>query len=70
MMHRTLTIQLTDEEQHSLEALAAAEGVSIDDLVERVVREYLARTEHRSRVSAAANHILAVHTGALDQLGR
>jgi hypothetical protein len=68
MTYRTLTIRLTNEERSRLEARAAEEGVSIDDLVGRFVRDYLARTEHHDRVSSAADRILDVHAGALDRL--
>jgi plasmid stability protein len=65
-----MTLRLTDDEQLALKARAADEGVSMQDLARRAIRDYLARTEHRGRVSAAAELIMDVHADALDRLGR
>lgn len=65
-----MTLRLTAEEQELLKERAAVEGVSMQDVARRAIRDYLARSEHRSRVSAAADLIVDVHADALDRLGR
>lgn len=65
-----MTLRLTDAEQLALKELAAAEGVSMQDAARRAIRDYVARSEHRARVDAAADLILDVHADALDRLGR
>jgi plasmid stability protein len=65
-----MTLRLTDSEQEALKARAASEGVSMQDLARRAIREYLARGDHRSRVASAADHILDVHADAIERLGR
>ena len=65
-----MTLRLTDEEQRLLRERAAAEGTSMQDLARRAIREYVARSEHRSRVAMAADLITDVHADALDRLGR
>lgn len=65
-----MTLRLTDDEQLALKELAAAEGISMQDAARRAVREYVARSEHRTRVGAAADRILEVHADAIDRLGR
>lgn len=65
-----MTLRLTDEEQQALKERAAAEGISMQDVARRAIREYVARSEHRTRVSAAADLIMDVHADALDRLGR
>lgn len=42
----------------------------MQDAARRAIREYLARSEHRSRVGAAAELILDVHADAIERLGR
>ncbi len=65
-----MTLRLTDEEQTALQERAAAEGVSMQEAARRAVREYIARGQHRERVSAAAGRVMAAHADALDRLGR
>jgi predicted transcriptional regulator len=64
-----MTLRLTDEEQMALQERAAAEGVSMQEAARRAVREYIARGQHRERVSAAAGRVMAAHADALDRLG-
>ncbi len=64
-----MTLRLTDEEQAALKELAAAEGVSMQDAIRRAVRDYVARSEHRARVAAAADLVLDVHADAIRRLG-
>ncbi len=65
-----MTLRLTEAEQAALRDRAGAEGVSMQEAVRRAVREYVARAEHRDRVSAAAERVLDAHSDALDRLGR
>ena len=65
-----MTLRLSDDEQSALRDRAAAEGISMQDAARRAIRDYVARAEHRSRVSAAAELIADVHADAIDRLGR
>ena len=65
-----MTLRLTDDEQVALRERAAAEGISMQEAARRAVREYVARSEHREQVSAAAARVIAAHGDALDRLGR
>lgn len=65
-----MTLRLSDDEQAALRARAAAEGISMQDAARRAIREYVSRSEHRSRVTAAADRILDVHADALERLGQ
>ena len=65
-----MTLRLSDDEQNALRERAAAEGISMQDAARRAIREYLARSEHRARVAAAAGLIADVHANALERLGR
>lgn len=65
-----MTLRLTDEEQQALRDRAARDGVSMQDAARRAIREYVERSEHRSRVAVAADLISDVHADALDRLGQ
>lgn len=65
-----MTLRMNDDEQAALRARAAAEGISMQDAARRAIREYVPRSEHRSRVTAAADRILDVHADALERLGK
>ena len=65
-----MTLRLTDEEQAALREQAKAEGISMQEAARRAVREYVERSQHRSRVSAASKRVRTVHADALDRLGR
>ena len=65
-----MTLRLTDEEQQALRDRAALDGVSMQDAARRAIREYVERSEHRSRVARAADLISDVHAEALDRLGQ
>lgn len=65
-----MTLRLSDDEQSALRDRAAAEGISMQDAARRAIRDYVARTEHRSRVATAAELIADVHAEAIDRLGR
>jgi hypothetical protein len=42
----------------------------MQDAARRAIRDYIARSEHRARVAAAADRIIDVHADALERLGR
>ncbi len=65
-----MTLRLTDEEQELLRTRAADEGVSMQDLARRAIRDYVGLEDHRDRVVASAKRIMAEHGDALDRLGR
>ena len=65
-----MTLRLSDDEQGALRDRAAAEGISMQDAARRAIRDYVARSEHRSRVAAAAELITDVHADAIERLGR
>lgn len=65
-----MTLRLDEHDQEALRQRAAAEGVSMQDAARRAIREYIARSEHRSRVGTASELILDVHADAIERLGR
>jgi hypothetical protein len=65
-----MTLRLTEEEQQGLRARAEREGVSMQEAARRAVREYVARGQHRDRVTVAAERVLEVHSEAIERLGR
>ena len=64
-----MTLRLTEEEQVALRRRAALEGTSMQEAARRAVREYVARSDHRDRVAAAAALIMQRHAVALQRLG-
>jgi predicted transcriptional regulator len=64
-----MTLRLTDNEQAALRERADAEGISMQEAARRAVREFVARGQHRDRVSAAAALVMDVHADALRRLG-
>ena len=70
MGHVTMTLRLTNEEQAALRRRADLDGISMQEAARKAVREYVARSEHRSRVSCAAERVIEVHAEALERLGR
>jgi plasmid stability protein len=64
-----MTLRLDDAEQEALRAQAAAEGISMQDVARRAIRDYVARSEHRVEVLAAADLVLERHADALRRLG-
>jgi predicted transcriptional regulator len=65
-----MTLRLTDDEQAALRERADAEGISMQEAARRAVREFVSRGNHRDRVSAAAERVIAAHGAALERLGR
>jgi plasmid stability protein len=65
-----MTLRLDPNDQDALRQRAAAEGISMQEAARRAIREYIVRSEHRGRVSHAADLILDVHADAIERLGR
>lgn len=65
-----MTLRLTDDERTALRERAEAEGISMQEAARRAVREYVARGDHRDRVSGAARGVMDAHADALERLGR
>lgn len=65
-----MTLRLDAHDQEALRERAAAEGISMQEVARRAVRDYIARNEHRSRVSTATELMLDVHADAIERLGR
>lgn len=65
-----MTLRLTDEEQEQLRRRAADEGVSMQEIARRAVREYVGLEDHRDRVFASARRVLIAHSEAIERLGR
>ena len=65
-----MTLRLTDDEQERLRKRAADEGVSMQEVARRAVREYIGLEDHRERVFASAKRILSAHADAIDRLGQ
>ena len=65
-----MTLRLTDEEQELLRRRAAEEGVSMQEVARRAVREYVGLEDHRDRVFASARRVLTAHADAIERLGR
>lgn len=64
-----MTLRLDERDQEALREHAAAVGISMQDAARRAIREYIARSEHRSRVAAATDLVLDVHADAIRRLG-
>jgi plasmid stability protein len=64
-----MTLRLDEHDQEALRTHAAAEGISMQDAARRAIREYIARSDHRSRVAAATALILDAHADAIQRLG-
>lgn len=65
-----MTLRLSDEEQELLRRRAAEEGVSMQEVARRAVREYVGIEDHRDRVLASARRVLTAHADAIERLGR
>jgi len=65
-----MTLRLSDEEHELLRRRAADEGVSMQEVARRALREYIGAEDHRDRVFASARRVLEAHADALERLGR
>ncbi len=64
-----MTLRLTDDEHEALKKRAEADGISLQEAARRAVREFVARSNHRDRVTRAADLIMETHGDALRRLG-
>lgn len=64
-----MTLRLTEEEQLALQERARAEGISMQEVARRAVRDYVARGDHQDRVEVAAQRVMTAHAEALEHLG-
>ncbi len=64
-----MTLRLTDSEQEGLRLRAEVEGMSMQEVARRAIREFVARGEHRDRVREATDLIMNRHADALRRLG-
>jgi len=65
-----MTLRLDDDLDTQVERLAAAQGISKQQLLVRAAREYVAREGRIARTLANAERIVAENTGLLDRLGQ
>ena len=65
-----LNIRLTEAEAEALAELAAAEGVSKNDVVRRAILDRHARTVRRSEVDEATGWAREHYRGLLDRLAQ
>lgn len=65
-----MTLRLSEEEQELLRRRAAEEGLSMQEVARRAVREYIGLEDHRDRVYASAKRVLTAHAEAIERLGR
>ncbi|MDE0237184.1 MAG: hypothetical protein OXN95_08175 [bacterium] len=64
-----MTLRLTEEEQGALRERAALDGMSMQEVVQGAMRDYIAKSDHRDRVTAAADSITQRHAAALQRHG-
>ncbi|MEM8926537.1 MAG: ribbon-helix-helix protein, CopG family [Actinomycetota bacterium] len=65
-----MTLRLTENEQELLRQRAADEGVSMQELARRAVREYVGLADHHDRVVRSAERVMRAHADAIERLGR
>jgi hypothetical protein len=65
-----MTLRLTDDEQDVLRKRAADEGVSMQEVARRAIREYVGLADHRDRIAVSAERIMRAHAEAIARLGR
>lgn len=64
-----MTLRLTEDEMLALKQRAEIEGISMQEAARRAVREFVQRSAHRDRVTAAASAVMITHAEALRRLG-
>lgn len=64
-----MTLRLNDDEQDALRERAATEGVSMQEIARRAVRQYIGAEDHRDRVFASARRVMEAHSEAIERLG-
>jgi predicted transcriptional regulator len=69
MRPMAMTLRLNDDEAAALRRRAEVEGVSMQELARRAVREYVGMSHHRERVFASARRVTEAHAEAISRLG-
>lgn len=64
-----LTVRTDDELEHALDALAASEGLSKQEVIRRAVLDRYVRSGHRDQVAEASDRMLERWGDVLDRLG-
>ena len=64
-----MTLRLTDDEAQALRDCADAFGISMQEMARMAVRDFVASSQHRDRVSFAASRVASAHADALRRLG-
>jgi len=64
-----LTVRTDDELERALDALAAREGLSRQEIIRRAVLERYERAGHVARVADSADRMVARWGDVLDRLG-
>lgn len=65
-----LRLVLSDDDESALCDRAAFEGMTLEELAARAIRNYVGREAHREEVTAIGVRVTAVHADALDRLGQ
>lgn len=65
-----MTLRLTDEETDALRARAEAEGRSMQEVARQAVREYVEKSDVRTRLDRVLDTELPRYQEALDRLGQ
>lgn len=65
-----MTLRLTDEETDALRARAEAEGRSMQEVARQAVREYVEKSDVRTRLDRVLDTELPRYREALDRLGQ
>lgn len=63
-------MRLTEDEHAALRKRADDEGVSMQEIARSAIREYVGLADHRDRITASAERIMAAHAEAIEKLGR
>ena len=64
-----LTLRTDDKLEQALDALAASEGLSRQEVIRRAVLERYERSGHRERVDASADKLVERWGDVLERLG-
>lgn len=64
-----LTLRTDDELEHALDELAAAEGLSRQEIIRRAVLERYERAGHRTRVEDSTSRMLERWGDVIERLG-
>ncbi len=65
-----MTLRLTEDERAALRARAEADGVSMQDVARKAIRQYIEQATRRAEFESAADRVLTKHAVVLERLGR